>query len=385
MDTQFPLVGGSRRAASCFSRILPLPYRAHSAAESSAFESAQPVRPTAGVVRRGVMFHGAETNGAGRPRGARALLAQLSEAPALQGVPVRIQLASMVGMATATSSDASARPPAHAPGSQPAAPVAGRRQRESNTVVHASVRAMRMSAICLVPEGDTISSRRLFDALATGCVPLLLRSRTDRFLQDLPFARSVAWGAEMHGHGVRRRSKLLLLSKWPQSLNLTATWLRDLLSDGVVLGAMGRTAQHAFRAHLAYDANATGVAQAFVAEVAALATDALPSTAGASQTNSHASWAASPPLLPTGFFPPPLPNPRAPKLPPHPTLSDGPGPSALPRPPLSTASANWRDLASLDARSVVSVALSVGFATLLLEILLRHIGIRCAHSEGEGR
>ena len=34
----------------------------------------------------------------------------------------------------------------------------------------------RQASICLVPAGDVITSRRLFDALSAGCVPLLLRS-----------------------------------------------------------------------------------------------------------------------------------------------------------------------------------------------------------------
>ena len=36
--------------------------------------------------------------------------------------------------------------------------------------------AYRAASICMVPAGDVLSSRRLFDALSAACVPLLLRS-----------------------------------------------------------------------------------------------------------------------------------------------------------------------------------------------------------------
>lgn len=48
------------------------------------------------------------------------------------------------------------------------------------------------SAFCFVPAGDTASSRRLFDALAAGCVPIILNA-FDASLINLPFVHSIDW------------------------------------------------------------------------------------------------------------------------------------------------------------------------------------------------
>ena len=34
--------------------------------------------------------------------------------------------------------------------------------------------SMRQSVFCLVPRGDTPSSRRLFDAISAGCIPVII-------------------------------------------------------------------------------------------------------------------------------------------------------------------------------------------------------------------
>ncbi|KAL1519698.1 hypothetical protein AB1Y20_023208 [Prymnesium parvum] len=59
--------------------------------------------------------------------------------------------------------------------------------------------AYKKASICMVPAGDVLSSRRLFDALSAGCVPLLLRSwyllnkNGQTFYSALPFPNSVKW------------------------------------------------------------------------------------------------------------------------------------------------------------------------------------------------
>jgi len=59
-------------------------------------------------------------------------------------------------------------------------------------MVHTNVDEILASTFCLVPEGDTTTSRRLFDALAAGCVPIVL-ARTKELAPNLPFPSSVAW------------------------------------------------------------------------------------------------------------------------------------------------------------------------------------------------
>ena len=415
MDSQFP--DAVRRYSACFHRTITLPYRAYHLAERSAWVDAA-------MFREGLMFHGAATNGAGKPRGERALLASLVAEPALYGVPCSIRLDSTVGMATPRwraesrdqappplplhdplesrdqappplplrdplpslvptaaaphSSRSSSQPshnPSDSPGSEtlmaisppppppppPSRPAAvtaelpvwwtascvdGHQVREGslqeivallihirtgadcrvvsskprkppgsmrayaralttptpaptptptwapppppanappwpslprapvwsvNTELHQSFYAMRAALLCFVPEGDTISSRRLFDALAAGCVPVVLRSRSERYVRDLPFPTSVPWAAEMlrgHSEG-RRRSKLAYFATWPPtSINSTANWLRSLLADEDTLRRMREEGQKAFRAHMSYERHAIGVADGLLTELA---------------------------------------------------------------------------------------------------------------------
>ena len=54
--------------------------------------------------------------------------------------------------------------------------------READKIAESQLE-MRKADMCLVPSGDTITSRRLFDALATGCIPLLIVSPGGHFLR----------------------------------------------------------------------------------------------------------------------------------------------------------------------------------------------------------
>jgi hypothetical protein len=47
-------------------------------------------------------------------------------------------------------------------------------QKQTALAVAASARDMRRAQLCLCPTGDSLSSRRVFDALAAGCVPVLM-------------------------------------------------------------------------------------------------------------------------------------------------------------------------------------------------------------------
>lgn len=66
-----------------------------------------------------------------------------------------------------------------------------------NPVLFADVTArtattMQESTFCFVPAGDTASSRRLFDALAAGCVPIIFH-QFEAAASNLPFAHSIDW------------------------------------------------------------------------------------------------------------------------------------------------------------------------------------------------
>ena len=55
-----------------------------------------------------------------------------------------------------------------------------------------TLRAYTNAKICLIPAGDTPTSRRLFDAMAAGCVPLLLAPYED-IMPNLPFPKAIDW------------------------------------------------------------------------------------------------------------------------------------------------------------------------------------------------
>ena len=59
------------------------------------------------------------------------------------------------------------------------------------------VQGMLSSIFCLVPEGDTSTTRRLFDALAAGCVPVVIapmNANLKSMTANLPFTNLVDWG-----------------------------------------------------------------------------------------------------------------------------------------------------------------------------------------------
>jgi len=55
----------------------------------------------------------------------------------------------------------------------------------------ASLVQMRRSRFCMVPSGDVPSSGRLFEAMAAGCLPILVRPDAQTF--DLPFPGLIDW------------------------------------------------------------------------------------------------------------------------------------------------------------------------------------------------
>ena len=229
-------------AIGCFRRTVTLPYRAHFLADQRAV-----VEDGAQAPRRhiGLMFHGSPVNDKGRQRHDRSNLHALENEGALRETQFDIKLSKSVGLATTQNENLV-------------------------TIMHNTIDAYRNSSICLVPEGDTVTSRRLFDVLATGCVPLILRTHIDRFLLDLPFPKSVLWHAGLQGYrgATQLRSQILFFSLWPTELNATAAWLQHILGDKQTLDSMRAAGQLAFRNWLSYRHNVSGVADALVTELA---------------------------------------------------------------------------------------------------------------------
>lgn len=59
-------------------------------------------------------------------------------------------------------------------------------------MVDSNVKSYQQSDLCLIPSGDTPTSRRLFDAMAAGCVPIYFGNR-DKILNSLPFRDRIPW------------------------------------------------------------------------------------------------------------------------------------------------------------------------------------------------
>lgn len=75
------------------------------------------------------------------------------------------------------------------------------------------------SAFCLVPAGDTPSSRRLFDALSAGCIPIILNV-FETATENLPFSNSIDWAQVAYFAG-----SLECIS---EHINETKAWLQSL-------------------------------------------------------------------------------------------------------------------------------------------------------------
>merc|ERR1719310_787386 len=63
---------------------------------------------------------------------------------------------------------------------------------EFKTIVQASTAAYLNTKFCLVVEGSTPTSRRLFDSLASGCVPILIGGE-EGIKRNLAFQKTIDW------------------------------------------------------------------------------------------------------------------------------------------------------------------------------------------------
>jgi len=146
---------------------------------------------------------------------------------------------------------------------------------------------MGEAALCFSPQGDMMTTRRLFDALASGCVPVLMKSIGNAprlwLLGSNPFHHSIDW-----------RSIGLFLA--PRSVNLgerdatgkatgkqigdrhypkgcraeEAAWLDAKHDNKSLIRGLREQGRDAFRAHLDVEFHPRGVAEARAASDAVL-------------------------------------------------------------------------------------------------------------------
>jgi len=101
------------------------------------------------------------------------------------------------------------------------------------------------SAFCFVPAGDTPTSRRLFDSIAAGCVPIVL-ANFDDISRNLPFRGAVDWANIAIFAGP--------LSCAMQNEDVMASWLQGLVSDSdaAIVAGMRQKGRDEFRRALSY-------------------------------------------------------------------------------------------------------------------------------------
>ena len=213
-----------------FSTSLNIPYRAHYLTARRNTSSAYPFR-----LRRGIIFHGALTNQHNIMRPGRAELAALRD-------ELRVPFSLVTGQnASFGWSNRGLR-----------------RSAAANAAAHYSARSMLTAQLCLIPEGDSITSRRLYDALAAGCVPVLLRLNVTTWNDELPFPDIIDWRS------------IALVHAWPAPISATARWLEGHAANTPTLEAMSARGREVFEKYLDIDCHPAGVAAAMLATVGRL-------------------------------------------------------------------------------------------------------------------
>ena len=233
-----------RAFADAYRRGVTLPHYAHSLAHLRAPAGRQGMRRGMRA-RTGLMFHG----GLGRyDHGLRPAMLQVMESMRLRHADVGVDV--KTGEMTRGKN---------------------RSDYNVNSYEH-SAQSYLDASMCLVPSGDVPSSRRLFDAMAAGCVPVLVRSfyrlNADKhqFTTSLPFPHSIDWTTATlwMSPAVRMKSKALK-EECDASM---ASWLRDWHTRSKCdLEATRQRALSAFSAHLDFDHNPEGIIWALLREL----------------------------------------------------------------------------------------------------------------------
>eukprot|EP00928_Gymnodinium_smaydae_P081066 TRINITY_DN64640_c0_g1_i1.p1 TRINITY_DN64640_c0_g1~~TRINITY_DN64640_c0_g1_i1.p1 ORF type:complete len:787 (+),score=148.63 TRINITY_DN64640_c0_g1_i1:108-2363(+) len=115
------------------------------------------------------------------------------------------------------------------------------------------------SKFCLVPAGDTPTSRRLYDALAAGCIPISL-GNYEQLADNLPFTRSIDWTRIMLFAG-----SLQCIEKDDGQTTRWMNWLTSV--DKVKLERMAKAGRENYRHSMSYSKNGWGIVNAVLLEL----------------------------------------------------------------------------------------------------------------------
>jgi hypothetical protein len=115
---------------------------------------------------------------------------------------------------------------------------------------------MERASLCLCPAGDTPTSRRLYDALAAGCVPVLFE-HLDTMAENLPFPNVVDWSAVAVFGGSLQCLAVGYGGDKTKMQAHSAAWLRRVATaDPPALACMAARGSAVFAKHLAYETHA---------------------------------------------------------------------------------------------------------------------------------
>ena len=115
---------------------------------------------------------------------------------------------------------------------------------QGQLVDSSTLEAYLSSKICLVPAGDTPTSRRLFDSMAAGCLPVLMAPAED-IMPNLPFPKAINWPKTVLFGGD-------LGCSLRDNADATISWVQSLLKpeNEKKLQCMARRAQKVFLKYL---------------------------------------------------------------------------------------------------------------------------------------
>lgn len=128
-------------------------------------------------------------------------------------------------------------------------------------VAQKTAATLMRSAFCFVPSGDTPSSRRLFDALAAGCVPIIF-NELSHIATNLPFRDLIDW------------SQIAIFAGSAQcmamNIDKVVTWLRRLADANnnyfaMKVELMRARGRKVYVQHLSY--RSSGISDGFVSEL----------------------------------------------------------------------------------------------------------------------
>ena len=122
-----------------------------------------------------------------------------------------------------------------------------------------TTRMYTQSTLCLIPAGDTPTSRRLFDAMAAGCIPVLM-SPPEGYAPNLPFPATIDWTKVALWGGGLSCSML-------RHPNETVAWFQRLLEPkyAKALTCLRKRARAAYRRHMSFRGH--GVVSALLYEL----------------------------------------------------------------------------------------------------------------------